>query len=671
MLKNLLDFSFSRWCAEGGKLICCDYCNNAFCKKCILRNLGRKELSAITDENSKWHCYVCRSEPLQDLVSKCHRIMEKQELVQLKQRKMDKTEEPESKRHTNKPVKKHKAVVNGKEHIEGSGTMTFSYKKLQVPKDLIKKAKKLVETTTGLNSTFIQFIQQASEEQGDKSVRYRHLKAFKAVLADLKKAHSALEEALEPEFRNMEMQNGKEGQHVARGTTDFVAPVENNHTDKVAVAVDKAEACEELKKDQHNEQEVDDQGSNDTEIKDSQSEIDVTKKKVKTEVCDDGLVSAGETSLDQDIMSVPPSVPEELFQMVESLADSAMLSQADANSATDTETESNGNSTDANRPHPKVKNLIVKLTPVPVVTTCGSRSSRSSNREKDEDLPKKCKEECEEDNDATAPDAVDGTNSSPPSRRASRVKTTPLRKQTDNKGEVEMSESESEEDGKNKARSSKKSNKTKKEDGKQTKALKKKTVDSDSDEVPHILLEKAAEGSSSTDEEQVNTNSKKRLFKLNNTSTQDTEKTSKRKRKSESSDSDLENKSKKTSKKKRQNGSDSSNSDSDQDKESKSKTGTAKRRSSRVKKQDESKERDQNSPERKATERKRSYEKKRKGRNSKAAAKLDSSSSEEEEQQQAEGSSGEDSDEQKIKPIVEDNVVGGSGAFHQSSGNLV
>lgn len=581
---------------------------------------------------------------------------------------MDKTEEPESKRHTNKPVKKHKAVVNGKEHTEGSGTMTFSYKKLQVPKELIKKTKKLVETTTGLNSTFIQFIQQASEEQGDKTVRYRHLKAFRAVLADLKKAHSALEEALEPEFRNMEMQNGNEGQHVVRSTNDVVPPEENDHTDKVAVAVDEAEACEELRNDQHNEQEVDDQGSNDTEMKDSQTEIDATKKTVKTEVCDDGLVSAGETSLDQDILSVPPSVPEELFQMVESLADSTMLSQTDANSATDTETESNGNSTDAHRPHPKVKNLIVKLTPVPVVTTCGSRSSRSSNREKDGDLPKKCKKECGEDNDATAPDAVDGTNSPPPSRRASRVKTTPLRKQTDSKDKVEMSESE--EDGKNKAKSSKKTNKTKNEDAKQTKALKKKTVDSDSDEVPHILLEKAAEGSSSTDEEQVNTNSKKRLFKLNNTSAQDSDKKSKRKRKPDSSDSDLENKSKKTSKKKRQNGSDSSNSESEQDKESKSKTSRAKRRSSHVKKQDESKERDQNSPERKETKRRRSYEKKRKGRNSKASAKLDSSSDEEEEQQ-AEGSSGEDSDEQKIKPIVEDSVVGGSGAFHQSSGNLV
>ncbi|XP_054453302.1 transcriptional regulator ATRX [Anoplopoma fimbria] len=827
-----------RWCAEGGKLICCDYCNNAFCKKCILRNLGRKELSVITDENSKWHCYVCRSEPLQDLISKCHSIMEKQEL---KERKPDKCEERDSKRHKNKAVKEHKAIVNGKEHTEGSGTMTFSYKKLQVPKELIKKAKKLVETTTGLNNTFIQFIQQEAEEQGDKSIRYRHLKAFRAVLADLKKAHSALEAALGPEFKIMELQNGNEGQPIVRTSTCGVAPAENDHMDNMADAVEQsdhlaakeannlaaeeaddlaaeeaddlaaeeaddlaaeeaddpaaeveaddpaaeveaddlaaeveaddlaaeveaddlaaeveandlaaeveeadvvaeevqeiaveeagdvaaeevqeiaveeagdvaadnlemdedeeadhaaaeeddhaaaeeadvaAEVADNLEMDedeeadhvaaeadmvQHNKQEVLDE----TKMKDNQTETDVTKKTIKTEACEDGLVSAGETSLDQDIMSVPPSVPEELFQMVESLADSTMLSQTDADLATDPVKKSNGNSTDSQPPQPKVKNLIVKLTPVPVVTTRGSRSSLSKNREKAGETQKKCEGEREKEKGDVAKAAVDRTDSPPPSRRSSRLKTTPLRKQAENKGKVESSESE--DDSKSKAKSSKKSSNNK-EKVKETKDSEKKTMDSDSDEIPNILLEKAAEGHS-TDEEQESTSAKKCLFKLKNTSTQDTDKASKRKRKSESSDSDLTIKSKKTSKKKKkkkQTGSDSTNSDSDQEKEAKSKAATAKRRSSRVKKQDEAKEEEKSSPERKAAKRKRSYEVKRKGRSPKATSKLQLSSSDEEEEELAEGDSGEDSDEQKIKPIVEDNVIGGSGPFHQSSGD--
>ncbi|KAM8907772.1 transcriptional regulator ATRX isoform 2-T2 [Spinachia spinachia] len=769
-----------RWCAEGGKLICCDYCNNAFCKKCILRNLGRKELSVITDENSKWHCYVCRSEPLQDLVSKCHSIMEKQEL---KERKPDKSEERESKRHKNKEVKEHKAILNGKEHTEGSGSMTFSYKKLQVPKELVKKAKKLVETTTGLNNTFIQFIQQAADKQEDKSIRYRHLKAFRAVLADLKKAHSALEAALVPEFKNMELQNGNEGQHIVRKSQYVVCPVENDHMDNIAdeeeeeaddqaseeaddqaweeaedvasdeaddVAIEEADVRAAKKADnlaaeeadnpaakktgdeatkqavdlavqeadnivkeeavgeesdvaarevpdmameeadhaeaahdeadheedgqadhaeaeeanhaeadrrQHNEQ----KGPNETKTKENQTQADVTKKTIKTEICDDALGSAGEMSLDQDIMSVPPSVPEELFQMVESLAGSTMLPQSDTNLVKDAVKKLNGNSKDSQPPQPKVKNLIVKLTPVPVVTTRGSRSS-SRNREKAGETQKRCEDPEKEKGNAGK--AVDRTASPPPSRRSSRLKTTPLRKQAENKGKEESSESE--EDCKGKTKCSKKSSNVNKE---KTRNSEKNTMDSDSDEIPHILLEKAAAGQS-TDEEQGGSSAKKCLFKLKNTSTQDTDKATKRKRKSESSDSDLGIKSKKTSKKNKQRGSDLT--DSDQEKETKSKAATSKRRSSRVKKQDEAKEEGKSSPERNAAKRRRSYEIKRKGRSLREASKqqqLSSSEEEDEEEEQAEGDSGEDSDEQKIKPIVEDNVVGGSGAFHQSSGD--
>lgn len=637
--------------------------------------------------------------------------MEKQEL---KQQKSDKpSEERERKKHKRKAVKEHKAVVNGKEHTEGSGTMTFSYKKLQVPKEIIKKTKKLVETTTGLNNTFIQFIQQTAEEQGDKSIRYRHLKAFKAVLADLKKAHSALEAALVPEFKSMELQNGNEEQHEVRKNAEASHPVTNDQVDDVAEAGIEANVVR--KQDEEQVKEQDEQPHEDlneeppedlgeelnekqnedavleqhnkhvdqdmeidqmpvkSEMKDSQTGNDATKKIIKTEICDDALLSTSEMSLDHDIMSVPASVPEELFQMVESLADSSILSQKDVDQVSHSDTKPDKkpitNSTDSERPQPKVKNLIVKLTPVPVVTTIGSRASRSKSKENDEEVLKKSKDEkCEEKEDEAEEDEP---SSPPPSRRSSRVKTTPLRKQADNTSKEESSESETEKNSKKKAKSSKKPPNSKKEEDEkeESKASEKKTLDSDSDVVPDILLEKAA-AANSTDEEKGATSAKKCLFKSNNTSAQDMEKASKRKRKSKSSDSDSENKNKKTSKKKKSNDSGSSDSDSDQEKEKKSKGSTARRRSSRVKKQDETKE-EKKSPERKAADRKRSYEKKRKRPGPKGASKHSSSSDDDEEEQQPDGDSGEDSDQQKIKPILEDNVVGASGPFHQSSGKLM
>lgn len=592
------------------------------------------------------------------------------------QRKME-NEDRESKKPKSKPVREHKAVINGKEEAEGSGTMTFSYKRLHVPKELMKKVKKLVETTAGLNNTFIQFIQQAAAKQGEKSIRYRHLKAFKAVLADLKKAHCCLEEALACEFSNVEVQNGSESQNmITEMSVDGVEPVKNDSMEVDGGPADGTDGAEEVDGEQHQEQyeepskepseeqenqqdEEAEQGSSDEKVadgadkKDCQSETDAMANPVKSEACDDELLPAAETSLDHDIMSVPPSVPEELFQMVESLADSTMLLQNDASSFSDSEKNAENaesDSMESQRPQPKVKNLIVKLTPVPVVTTCGSRSPRSKNREKGEDTKNRGKEEETEEKVGSTP---------PPSRRSSRVKTTPLRKQTENVDKQESSEVD--EDVKSKAKSSKKLSNAQTGEGVQV-----KTADSDSDEVPQALLEKAAAGHS-TDEEQEGARSKKCLFKSNNTSAQDADKASKRKRKSESSGSDQEQKGKKVSKKKKRK--DSESSDSDLEK-SKSKGSVGKKRRERVKKKDASKEESKNSPERRASDRKRSYEKKHKRKGSKAASKLQTSSSEDEEELQDGGDSEEDSDAQKIKPIVEDGPVGADGTFHQSSGNF-
>lgn len=586
-------------------------------------------------------------------------------------------EDRESKKPKSKPVREHKALINGKEEAEGSGTMTFSYKRLHIPKELMKKVKKLVETTAGLNNTFIQFIQQAAAKQSDKSIRYRHLKAFKAVLADLKKAHCCLEEALACEFSNVEVQNGREGQDIITEMTGGAEPVKNDRMEVDGGPADGTDGAEEMDGEQHREQyeepskepseekenqqdEEAEQDSSDekvadgTDAKGCQPETEVTANPVKSEACDDELLPAAETSLDHDIMSVPPSVPEELFQMVESLADSTMLLQNDAGSFSDSEKNAENaesNSMESQRPQPKVKNLIVKLTPVPVVTTCGSKSSRSKNRERDEDTKSRGKEEESEEKAGSSP---------PPSRRSSRLKTTPKRKQAENMDKQESSEVD--EDVKSKARSSKKFSNAQTGEGVQV-----KTADSDSDEVPQALLAKAAAGHS-TDEEQEGARSKKCLFKSNNTSAEDADKASKRKRKSESSDTDLEQKGKKVSKKKKKQ-KDSESSDSDLEK-SKSKGSVAKRRRECVKKKDASKEEGKNSPERRASDRKRSYEKKHKRKGSKAASKLQTSSSEDEEELRERSDSEEDSDVQKIKPIVEDALVGADGTFHQSSGTF-
>ncbi|KAI1902701.1 hypothetical protein AGOR_G00018720 [Albula goreensis] len=137
-----------RWCAEGGNLICCDFCSNAFCKKCILRNLGRKELSGIMDEESKWYCYVCSPEPLVDLVIACNSVLQNLELLWHQNRKRAKVEHDKTSQEDGspKPMQKEKNTFNGKERTSDSlcpRSVVFTYKSLKVPKELIKKTKSL------------------------------------------------------------------------------------------------------------------------------------------------------------------------------------------------------------------------------------------------------------------------------------------------------------------------------------------------------------------------------------------------------------------------------------------------------------------------------------------------------------------------------------------------
>ncbi|KAK6297903.1 hypothetical protein J4Q44_G00309580 [Coregonus suidteri] len=391
-----------RWCAEGGNLICCDYCHNAFCKKCILRNLGRKELSMITDENSKWSCYICSPQPLADIASNCSNIMTKLESFWRTGRKKEREEKErkEVKGHSKGKGHHHhgKAVVNGKEHSDGSGTLTFSYKTLNVPKELVKRTKKLIETTTGLNNTFIQFIQQAEEEQGagggGSGTRHRHLKAFRSVLADLKKAHAALEEDLESQFTSQDqgMQNGD-----AVSNTDG-----HDGHDQMDNMVEDGQEAEEVKMaDTEDGEEPEEEGedggvSEDAEMEGSptpkpqdHSETDSQAKDQTVVKVEEEEEEKEEGDRDKDIVSVGPSVPDELFQMVESLADSTGLTPGndatEPTAASQSESPATGSTrkshdTQKEKAMPKVKNLIVKLTPVPVVTT---RTSRSKSKDKD------------------------------------------------------------------------------------------------------------------------------------------------------------------------------------------------------------------------------------------------------------------------------------------------
>ncbi|XP_077517746.1 uncharacterized protein LOC144128303 isoform X2 [Amblyomma americanum] len=66
---------YCSWCAEGGNLVLCDTCSRVFCKKCIRRNMSRRELTRI-ESLDEWHCYVCDPDPLVPLVNYANMIVD-------------------------------------------------------------------------------------------------------------------------------------------------------------------------------------------------------------------------------------------------------------------------------------------------------------------------------------------------------------------------------------------------------------------------------------------------------------------------------------------------------------------------------------------------------------------------------------------------------------------
>ncbi|KAM3869276.1 transcriptional regulator ATRX-like [Diretmus argenteus] len=194
-----------RWCGEGGNLICCDYCSNAFCKKCILRNLGRKELSGILE--SKWYCYVCSPEPLLDLVVACDSVLDNLERLWHQHRKKSRAEPEKSELYHILPRLPENIPLDKWDHSGMDGNVVFNYNTLQITKDLTKKTKHLVDSTNTLNRTFVKLIQSVTKDKPSAGVRLLYLKSFLLVLKGLRKSHTALEESLKEEFSDLGLLN--------------------------------------------------------------------------------------------------------------------------------------------------------------------------------------------------------------------------------------------------------------------------------------------------------------------------------------------------------------------------------------------------------------------------------------------------------------------------------
>ncbi|CAL9685748.1 unnamed protein product [Knipowitschia caucasica] len=547
-----------RWCAEGGNLICCDYCSNAFCKKCILRNLGRKELSTILE--SKWYCYVCNPEPLFGLVNTCDNIMDNLENLWSQDRKKNQTGSDKSLLYGMLPTTQ-SLPLDKWDHTGMDGSVVFNYSTLKVSKDITKKTKHLVDSTNMLNHSFVKFIHCVTKNKQAANVRKLYLSSFVSVVKGLRKSLTFLEECLKEEFSDLDVQNRWDKLLKEDLNTQRIGSLGVHEADVKCIHHLKTLAAEHL-------------GAGDSDVRSSSTD-----------------------SSEEDVVARSSTIRRNASKKGGSIS--------------------------------LTKKLVVQLTPVPIPTVQQDKEVSVT--------PKKASDNCKTKQDTSGIKAEGKMSRKSSSsvqtpllgkeqdnRRSPRLKTTPLRRPSDVQTQVSPLTISDSEGG---VSTSKKSDHN---------GLNTAVHDSDSDEIPAVLLERVAMMQSSDAESDGESEgskkvAKKCLFWLNKNSPMSPENMS---RKRKMLDHSPDNQNRRNTKARRESSTDSSSDDEAPQK----KILMTPLRSPRIVKQENSMARQ---------------------------AESDSTSISSEGHEEDSGS---DEDVQKMKPITENVSNVGEAAFHQSSG---
>lgn len=69
---------YCTWCGDGGNLVCCDFCEKAYCKHCVKRNLGKDFLKTLlnADNDVKWKCFFCDKNQIITFIDECKAVVD-------------------------------------------------------------------------------------------------------------------------------------------------------------------------------------------------------------------------------------------------------------------------------------------------------------------------------------------------------------------------------------------------------------------------------------------------------------------------------------------------------------------------------------------------------------------------------------------------------------------
>ena len=143
---------FCRWCAQGGDILLCDKCPNSFCKRCLQRHLGRKQL-AIIQNAEEWKCLVCDPKQIFKFRAYYYAIS----------KSLDWMRPPKVKPMSEEMKEKRRKTLERKAHLEENMD--------QLEKDIVQNPENFIDENISSAFKTLQLYQQALEDERKRWIR--------------------------------------------------------------------------------------------------------------------------------------------------------------------------------------------------------------------------------------------------------------------------------------------------------------------------------------------------------------------------------------------------------------------------------------------------------------------------------------------------------------------
>ncbi|XP_076811067.1 uncharacterized protein LOC143453580 isoform X2 [Clavelina lepadiformis] len=194
---------YCRWCGDGGSLLLCDHCTNAFCRACVRRNLTRSESNKILAADD-WTCFVCDPTPIKEIRSKCKLLSDAIAEYEMNKKSSNKPRRQATVQRVGSSIGAGDNILDGSKVVIKPGSTSISQHELRScgtspasssahplqvwRSDCLRKLQDIKSDLSSLTSQFEADFHHPAKDVAEKkaAVRYMKLRTIKEVQTHMK-----------------------------------------------------------------------------------------------------------------------------------------------------------------------------------------------------------------------------------------------------------------------------------------------------------------------------------------------------------------------------------------------------------------------------------------------------------------------------------------------------